>query len=78
MVEEYKDRQKHTAHVLCDPMPVIAGLEELSKTDAILPPNKWRKKTEGGWRTELIFLMENYLEDAVEICVEVDKSMSEE
>ena len=52
-------------------------MEELSETDAILPPSKWRKDTDGGWRMDVNFMVDDELDDAAEIDVEVDKSMSE-
>jgi hypothetical protein len=33
----------------------------------ILPPSKWKKETEGGWRMDVIFLVEDEWDDAVEI-----------
>jgi hypothetical protein len=48
--------------MLWDPMPDIAGSEELSETDVIQPPNKWRKEMEGGWRMSVSFTVEDDLD----------------
>ncbi len=40
--------------VLWDQMPDIAGWEELSEMHVMLPPSKWQKETEGGWRMDVI------------------------
>jgi hypothetical protein len=53
VIEIYTGRQKPTVCVLWDPMPDVEGLEELSETNAILLPSKWRKETEGGWRMDV-------------------------
>jgi hypothetical protein len=58
-------------------MPDITGLKDLSQMDMILPRSKLKKEIEGGWRMDISFTVEDELDDAVEIDVEVDKSMSE-
>ncbi len=62
VVEKCKDRQMPTVCMLWDPMPDIAGSEELSETDVIQPPNKWRKEMEGGWRMSVSFTVEDDLD----------------
>jgi hypothetical protein len=47
VIKVYTGRQKPTVRVLWDPMPDVKGLEELSETNTILLPSKWRKETEG-------------------------------
>jgi len=53
VIEIYTGKQKPTVCVLWDPMPDVEGSEELSETNAILLPSKWRKETEGGWRMDV-------------------------
>ena len=47
VIEIYTGRQKPTVRVLWDPMPDVEGSEELSETNAILLPRKWRTINRG-------------------------------
>jgi hypothetical protein len=44
-------------------MPDVKGLEESSKTHAILLPSKWRKETEGGWRIDVDITVQDEFDD---------------
>ncbi len=43
---------------------ILANLsEELSETNAILLPSKWRKETEGGWRMDVDITVQDELDE---------------
>jgi hypothetical protein len=63
VIEVYTGRQKPMVCALWDPMPDVNGLEELSKTNAILLPSKWKKETEGGWRMDVDITVQDEFDD---------------
>ena len=44
-------------------MPDVEGLEESSKSNAILLPSKWRKEIEGGWRMDVDIIVQDEIDD---------------
>jgi hypothetical protein len=63
VIEVCSGRQKPTVCVLWDPMPDVEGLEESSKSNAILLPIKWRKEIEGGWRMDVDIIVQDEIDD---------------
>jgi hypothetical protein len=44
-------------------MSDVEGSEELSETNKILLPSKWRKETEGGWRMDVDITVQDEFDD---------------
>jgi hypothetical protein len=69
-VIEKVSEASHTVKVLWDAMPDLE--EESSTSNQVLQPNKWKKKSEFGWRMDIdVELFETY-HDTVDDNVDAD------